>query len=289
MENKRSLYFCACLVAVLTLGSEADSQVSHTVIPGDNLWDLSARYLDTPLRWREICDLNYDLVQDCETLESGWVLSMPLDSNTSLVDQAGEDNSALEAATRDIIRVESAVQRNFASGSDRPGSTDAGWFQDIIHNGMDLMFLESGTTEDGLPYATYRVFGPSTHTFFGRIYDPGRSNISFLAGGVATGSMNVEIISNSGSTKPSIALVIGEYNSDGFVGSTLARASPTSDGSNHLSITRLSEASGASIMNLNIILLDIHVGSVVDIVFRIAGLKFEVGGKSTGYVAPIYE
>ncbi|MEV4644936.1 LysM peptidoglycan-binding domain-containing protein [Saccharopolyspora sp. NPDC049357] len=52
----------------------------YTVVRGDTLWDLAERYLGNPHRWTQIRDLNHDLLQGTDQLETGWVLRMPTDA-----------------------------------------------------------------------------------------------------------------------------------------------------------------------------------------------------------------
>ncbi|MBQ0923075.1 LysM peptidoglycan-binding domain-containing protein [Saccharopolyspora endophytica] len=58
----------------------APNHPRYTVVRGDTLWDLAERYLGNPHRWGQLRDLNHDLLQGTDRLETGWVLRMPTDA-----------------------------------------------------------------------------------------------------------------------------------------------------------------------------------------------------------------
>lgn len=63
------------VVRAQSTGAVATRQ--HTVARGDTLGSIAARYLGSPLRWREVWELNKSKVRDPDRVEPGLVLTVP--------------------------------------------------------------------------------------------------------------------------------------------------------------------------------------------------------------------
>ena len=95
----------------------------HRVAPKETLWGLAERYLDDPLRWREIFDLNLgrpqadgDQLVNEDLLRPGWILLLPSDAHVAApppeapADGVGPDGGAQPSTTEPSQREPVAPQ-----------------------------------------------------------------------------------------------------------------------------------------------------------------------------------
>lgn len=57
--------------------TQAQQVATHTVVPGDCLWNLAKTYYDNPWEWRRIWNANKSQISDPNLILPGWILTIP--------------------------------------------------------------------------------------------------------------------------------------------------------------------------------------------------------------------
>lgn len=78
---------------------------THTVVKGDNLWNLAGKYLNDPFRWPEIYRLNTDIIQDPHWIYPGEILKLPGYVAVGIPPVGAAANIPVVPRTADSLRV----------------------------------------------------------------------------------------------------------------------------------------------------------------------------------------
>lgn len=120
--------------------------IAYTVKPGDSLWRIAEAHLGSGTRFDELVDLNSDLLGGhADFLRPGWVLQLPADANTVIV-QPGD---TLSSIARDHFDGDESKYRQIFHASEglrQPGGTHLS-DPDLILPGWHLHLTDDQTSK----------------------------------------------------------------------------------------------------------------------------------------------
>lgn len=67
----------ATMTALISSAQPAQAQETYQIQRGDELGTIARRLEGEPVGWRELCQLNSDVIADCDLLEIGTVIVLP--------------------------------------------------------------------------------------------------------------------------------------------------------------------------------------------------------------------
>lgn len=103
----------------ISSGAVSESGMTHTVVKGDTLWGISAKYLGDGSRYMEIYELNSDIIEDPHWIYPGQVLKLP--------SPGGMEPSANGIKTS--LRIQAVMTRKNWNGDGKDKVLDCGQFE----------------------------------------------------------------------------------------------------------------------------------------------------------------
>lgn len=153
------------MAAEVLTAQEAAQPRTHTVVRGDNLWDLAQRYLGNPFLWPEIYRLNRDVVEDPHWIYPGEILRLP--GEGSVVAEAPAGQTPPPGQPAPVTPVDPSQPTVFRRAQRAPVS------QDLLTPGGIVGITERPTVRPGEVIAAPYVDREGGPRGFGRILKSG--------------------------------------------------------------------------------------------------------------------
>ena len=189
-RNRLAVLLAAILLPI-GLQAQTARPESHTVRPGDTLWDLSRQYLGDPFLWPEIYRLNTNVVEDPHWIYPGEVLLLAAGADISAVPGA-DTPPPVEADNGQPADQAVAAEPDAAALDDQPAAADLADPQigDIVATD------EPETSRDDVDLTPlvgrskrFASTGPSLETALEQAYRPIRRSEFFSSGFLSEGEV----------------------------------------------------------------------------------------------------